>query len=189
MIFQPAPLAGAWVLEPERLEDERGFFARTFCRDEFAARGLATGIAQASVSFNRRRGTVRGMHYQIAPDAEAKLVRCTRGALFDAVVDLRDGSPTRGRWFARVLSAEAGNQLYVPPGLAHGFQTLEDDTEVAYQISVPYASASARGFRWDDPEVAIPWPEPVTVISERDRELPRFADSEPPGVPAPEAAS
>lgn len=185
MIFRPTPLAGAWVLEPERHEDERGFFARTFCRDELAARGLAAEVAQASTSFNRRRGTVRGMHYQAAPDAEAKLVRCTRGALFDAVVDLRDGSPTRGRWFAQVLTAESGLQLYVPPGLAHGFQTLEDSTEVHYLISVPYAPASGRGFRYDDPEVGIPWPEPVTMVSERDLALPWFAGCDPPGVAAP----
>jgi dTDP-4-dehydrorhamnose 3,5-epimerase len=187
MIFRETPIAGLWVLEPERFEDERGFFARTFCRDEWAARGLAAGVAQCSVSFNRRRGTVRGMHYQVAPDAEDKLVRCTRGALYDAVVDLRDGSPTRGRWFGVTLTAEAGNQLWIPAGLAHGFQTLADATEVHYQISVPFAPASARGFRFDDPEVAIPWPEPVTVVSDKDRGLPMFADCEAPGVPAPEA--
>lgn len=185
MIFHPTPLAGAWVLEAERHEDERGWFARTFCRQEFEAHGLVAAVAQSSTSFNRRRGSVRGMHYQVAPDAEAKLVRCTRGALFDAVVDLRDGSPTRGRWFAIELSAEAGNQLYVPPGLAHGFQTLEDATEVHYQISVPYAPASGRGFRFDDPEVGIPWPEPVTAVSERDLGLPAFSDCQPPGVAAP----
>lgn len=182
MIFTPAPLPGVWVLEPERREDERGFFARTFCREEFAARGLATEVAQASTSFNRRRGTVRGMHYQIAPDAEAKLVRCTRGAAFDAVVDLRAGSPARGRHFALVLTAAAGNQLYVPPGVAHGFQTLEDDTEIHYQMSVPYAPASVRGFRYDDPQVAIPWPEAVTVVSARDLALPPYAECAPPGV-------
>lgn len=187
MIFRETPIAGLWLLEPERHEDERGFFARTFCRDEWAARGLDAGIAQCSVSFNRRRGTVRGMHYQVAPDAEAKLVRCTRGALFDAAVDLRDGSPTRGRWFGVALTAEAGNQLWVPAGLAHGFQTLDDATEVHYQISAPFAPASARGFRFDDPEVAIAWPEPVTVVSAKDLALPRFAECDPPGVPAPEA--
>lgn len=186
MIFRETPIAGLWLLEPERFEDERGFFARTFCRDEWAARGLTAGVAQCSTSFNRRRGTVRGMHYQIAPDAEAKLVRCTRGALFDAVVDLRDGSPTRGRWFGTTLSAEAGNQLWIPEGLAHGFQTLADDTEIHYQISVPYAPASARGFRFDDPAVGIGWPEPVTVIAEKDLALPPFAACDPPGVAAPE---
>jgi dTDP-4-dehydrorhamnose 3,5-epimerase len=185
VIFEPTPLAGAWLLAPERHEDERGFFARTFCRRELGERGLATGIVQASTSFNCRRGTVRGMHYQVAPDAEAKLVRCTRGALFDAVVDLRETSPTRGRHFAVVLSAEAGNQLYVPPGLAHGFQTLEDETEVHYLISAFFAPESARGFRYDDPEVAIPWPEPVTAISERDLALPPFAECASPGVGAP----
>ncbi len=182
MIFTAAPLPGVWVLAPERREDERGFFARTFCRREFAARGLAIEIAQASTSLTRRRGAVRGMHYQIAPDAEAKLVRCTRGAAFDAVVDLRAGSPTRGRWFALELSAAAGNQLYVPPGVAHGFQTLEDATEIHYQISAFFAPESARGFRWDDPEVGIPWPLPATVVSARDLALPPFAACAPPGV-------
>jgi dTDP-4-dehydrorhamnose 3,5-epimerase len=125
------------------------------------------------------------MHYQVAPDAEAKLVRCTRGELFDAVVDLRHGSPTRGRWFGITLSAENGQQLWVPEGLSHGFQTLADATEVHYQISVPYAPASARGFRFDDPEVGIAWPEPVTAVSDKDRALPPFAECDPPGVPAP----
>ncbi|MEA2604263.1 MAG: dTDP-4-dehydrorhamnose 3,5-epimerase [Acidobacteriota bacterium] len=172
MIFRATPLPGAWVLEPERFEDERGFFARTFCRSDFAERGLDPDVAQCSVSFNRRRGTVRGLHFQIAPHEEVKLVRVTRGALWDVIVDLRPGSPTFRKYFATVLSAEAGNQLYIPKGMAHGFQTLEDGTEVSYQISEPYAPESARGYRWDDPAFGISWPEPVTMMSEKDRNLP-----------------
>lgn len=174
MIFRETPLAGAFVLEPERFEDERGFFARTFCRRELGERGLETAVAQASVSFNRRRGTLRGLHFQAEPDAEVKLVRVVRGAVFDAIVDLRSGSPTFKRFFSVELSAESGRQLYVPRGFAHGFQTLADDTEVCYQISTFYAPEAARGYRYDDPAFAIPWPEPVTVISARDLELPCF---------------
>lgn len=172
MIFRPTPLAGAVLLELERKADERGFFARTWCREEFAAQGLDPALSQCSVSFNHRRGTLRGLHLQAAPHAETKLVRCTRGAVWDVIVDLRPESPTFRQHFAAVLSAETGNALYIPPGMAHGFQTLEDATEVFYQISVPYAPESARGYRWDDPAFGIPWPEPVTVISERDREWP-----------------
>jgi dTDP-4-dehydrorhamnose 3,5-epimerase len=174
MIFRETPLPGAWVLEPERIADERGFFARTWCRRDFEARGLDPSIAQCSVSFNHRRGTLRGLHFQVEPHAEVKLVRVTRGAVWDVIVDLRPGSPTFRQRFAVVLSAEAGHQLYIPKGMAHGFQTLEDATEVAYQISAFYAPEAARGYRWNDPAFAIPWPEPVTVISERDRNLPLF---------------
>lgn len=176
MIFRETPLPGAWLLTPERFADERGFFARTFCRQDFATRGLDPEVAQCSVSFNHKRGTVRGLHFQTAPHEEVKLVRVTRGALWDVIVDLRPDSPTFKNHFAVVLSAEAGNQLYIPKGIAHGFQTLEDGTEVFYQISVPYAPESARGYRWDDPAFAIPWPEPVTVMSEKDRDLPFFGE-------------
>jgi dTDP-4-dehydrorhamnose 3,5-epimerase len=176
VIFHETALPGAWVIEPERFEDERGFFARTFCREDFAARGLEPAVAQCNVSYNHRRGTLRGMHYQVPPGEEAKLVRCTRGAIFDAVVDLREGSPGLGRFAAVELTAENRLALYVPPGFAHGFQTLTDDCEVFYQMSVPYASELARGFAHDDPAVGIPWPLPVAVISERDRGLPGFAD-------------
>lgn len=174
MIFVETAIPGVWVLEPERFADERGFFARTFCRDDFAARGLETEVAQCSVSWNRTRGTLRGLHFQAEPAAEVKLVRCTRGAIFDVAVDVRPGSPTRGRHVAVVLAAERGTQLYVPRGFAHGFLTLADDTEVAYQISTPYAPELARGYRWDDPALAIPWPAPPAVISEKDRNLPVF---------------
>jgi dTDP-4-dehydrorhamnose 3,5-epimerase len=177
MIFRETPLPGAWVLEPERIEDERGFFARTWSRGEFEARGLDPTLAQCSVSFNRRRGTLRGLHFQIAPHEEVKLVRVTRGTVWDVIVDLRPESPTFKRHFSVVLSAERGNQLYIPKRMAHGFQTLEDATEVYYQISAPYAPEAARGYRWDDPAFAIPWPQPVTVISERDRQLPYFSPS------------
>ena len=176
MIFRETPLPGAWLLEPERFEDERGFFARTFCRSDFAERGLDPDVSQCSVSYNHRRGTVRGLHFQIAPHEEVKLVRVTRGALWDVLVDLRPASPTFRKHFAVVLSAGDGNQLYIPKGMAHGFQTLEDGAEVFYQISVPYAPDSARGYRWDDPAFAIPWPEPVTVMSEKDRNLPFFGE-------------
>jgi dTDP-4-dehydrorhamnose 3,5-epimerase len=174
MIFRETPLPGAWVLEPERIADERGFFARTWCRRDFEVRGLETDIAQCSVSFNHRRGTLRGLHFQAEPHAEVKLVRVNRGAIWDVIVDLRPDSPTYRRHFAVVLSAQAGHQLYIPKGMAHGFQTLEDATEVSYQISAFYTPEAARGYRWDDPAFAIPWPEPVTVISEKDRSLPLF---------------
>jgi dTDP-4-dehydrorhamnose 3,5-epimerase len=174
MIFRETLLAGAWVLEPERFEDERGFFARTYCRRDFEARGLDPAIAQCSVSWNHRRGTLRGLHLQIAPHEEVKLVRVTRGAVWDVIVDLRPESPTFQRHFGITLSAENRHELYIPKGMAHGFQTLEDGTEVFYQISEFYAPDSARGYRWDDPAFAIPWPEPVTVMSEKDRTLPLF---------------
>jgi len=176
MIFRETPLPGAWVLEPERFADERGFFARTYSRSEFVERGLDPAVAQCSVSYNHRRGTLRGLHFQIAPHEEVKLVRVTRGALWDVIVDLRPGSPTLRKHFAVVLSTDLGNQLYIPKGMAHGFQTLEDGTEVSYQISEPYAPEAARGYRWDDPAFVIPWPEPVTVISEKDRNLPWFRE-------------
>jgi dTDP-4-dehydrorhamnose 3,5-epimerase len=178
MIFRETPLAGAWVLEPERIADERGFFARTYCRRDFEERGLDPAIAQCSVSFNHRRGTLRGLHFQAAPHEEVKLVRVTRGAVWDVIVDLRPGSRTYAKHFSIVLSAESRNELYLPKGMAHGFQTLEDGTEVFYQISELYAPESARGYRWDDPSFAIPWPEPVTVMSDKDRNLPFFEETE-----------
>lgn len=178
MIFRELPLAGAFVLEPERVEDERGFFARAFCREEFTAHGLDPTVTQCSLSFNRRRGTLRGMHYQAAPAEEAKLVRCVRGAIHDVIVDVRPASPTLGRHAAARLDADNRLALYVPQGFAHGFQTLEDDTELYYQMSADHSPEHARGFRHDDPELGIAWPLPVSVISERDRTLPRFAERE-----------
>jgi len=176
MIFTETPLAGTWVVEPERVQDERGFFARTFDADEFARRGMRTAFPQCSVSFNARAGTLRGMHYQAAPHEEAKLVRCTAGAVYDVVVDLRPGSPTRMRWFGVELSAGNHRALYVPEGFAHGFQTLVDGSEVFYQISARYHAASGRGVRWDDPAFGIRWPSAeVRVISDRDGAYPDFA--------------
>lgn len=177
MIFRETPLAGAWVLEPERFEDDRGFFARTYCRREFEARGLDPSIAQCSVSFNHRRGTLRGLHLQAAPHEEIKLVRVTRGSIWDVIVDLRPESITFQQHFSIVLSAESRTELYIPKGMAHGFQTLEDSTEVSYQISAFYAPEFARGYRWNDPAFAIPWPEPVTMISDKDLSLPLFSPS------------
>ena len=185
MIFRETPLPGAWVLEPERFEDERGFFARTWCRRDFAERGLDPDIAQCSVSYNHRKGTLRGLHFQIAPHEEVKLVRVTRGAVWDVIVDVRPDSPTFRNYFGVTLSAAAGNALYIPQGMAHGFQTLEDGTEVFYQISAFYAPEAARGYRWDDPSFAIPWPEPPSVISEKDRNLPFFSNPHPP-APSPD---
>ena len=170
MIFAETKLKGAYVIEPERLEDERGFFARTFGHEEFAAHGLRNRFVQCSISFNQKKGTLRGMHYQVAPYEEAKLVRCTMGAIYDVIIDLRSGSPTFKQWVAVELTAQNRNMLYVPEGLAHGFQSLEDDTEVFYQISEFYHPESARGIRWDDPALAIEWPaERERIVSLEDQ--------------------
>jgi len=176
VIFRELPLAGAFVVEPERLTDERGFFARTYCRREFETRGLQAALVQCNVSFNARRGTVRGLHFQAAPHAEAKLVRCTRGAVFDVLVDLRPGSPTRGQWVAMRLTADEGRMLYAPEGVAHGFQTLVDDSELFYQMTAYHHPESARGVRWNDPSLGIDWPIPSAVVSTRDAALPLLAD-------------
>ena len=174
MIFTETPLAGAFVVEPELLEDTRGFFARTWCGREVEARGLVARIAQCSTSFNKKRGTLRGMHYQAAPFAETKIVRCIRGSMYDVIVDLRPGSATFTGHFAVVLTAENRKMLYVPAGFAHGFQTLADDTEVLYQISEFYSSQHARGVRWDDPAFGIRWPGDDRTIIDRDRTYPDF---------------
>lgn len=177
MIFRPTGLAGAYVLEIEPHQDERGLFARTFCREELREKGLDPTVAQCSVSYNRRRGTLRGLHFQRFPHEEDRLVRCTAGRVFDAIVDLRPDSDTLGGSFTVELSAAARNQIYVPKGFAHGFLTLEDDAEVLYQMSAPYAPGFEGGYRWDDPTFAIEWPEEVRVLSERDRELPFYRGS------------
>lgn len=174
MKFSPYGLHGVFVIDIEAHRDERGFFARTFCEDEFAAHGLPTRFAQHSVSWNAQAGTLRGMHFQAAPHAEHKLVRVTRGAIFDVLVDLRrEGF---GRWCAIELSADNHRQLYIPPGVAHGFQTLAPDTEVAYAMDAPFHAPSSRGLHWDDPALAIDWPPCANrIISERDRGLPPLA--------------
>jgi dTDP-4-dehydrorhamnose 3,5-epimerase len=174
MIFTGTNIDGVWVIDAERLEDERGFFARTWDADEFTEQGLNPELTQCSISYNLARGTLRGMHYQAAPHEETKLVRCTAGAIFDVALDLRPGSPTFKAWFGVELSAQNRRALYVPEGCAHGFLTLEDDSEVHYQISQAYMPDAARGVRWDDPAFAISWPGEVVVINERDRSYPDF---------------
>jgi dTDP-4-dehydrorhamnose 3,5-epimerase len=173
--FTETKLAGAFVVDPEPASDERGFFARTWCRREWQTRGLPPELAQCSISFNTRAGTLRGLHYQAPPHAEAKLVRCTRGRIYDVVVDLRPASPTFKQWVAVELGADDRRMLYVPEGCAHGFQTLADATEVFYQISAFHEPASQRGVRWDDPAFAIVWPDtPSRILSDRDRAFPDF---------------
>lgn len=165
-------LPGAWHIEIERIEDERGFFARTFCRNEFAELGIDADIAQCNTSYNEKRGTLRGMHFQRSPGSEAKLVRCTAGAIYDVIVDLRSDSPTHRQWIGMELTAEQRNAVFVPAGFAHGFQTLTDDAEVFYQMSDFYRPEFNAGFRWDDSEVAITWPMAPTRMSDTDRSLP-----------------
>lgn len=174
MRFSEVGLAGAWLVVPERHQDERGFFARTFCEREFAERGLVARYPQCNVSWNRTRGTLRGLHYNAAPHREAKLVRCARGRVHDVVLDLREGSATRGRWVGVDLDAAAGAALYVPPGCAHGFLTLQDDCEVHYQMGGFHEPQAARGVRWDDAAFAIRWPFAPSVVSERDRGWPDY---------------
>jgi len=174
MIFAATQLDDAWLIEVEPREDQRGFFARTWCRQELAAQGLDTEIAQESLSYNRDRGTLRGLHFQRSPHEETKIVRCTRGGIFDVIVDLRPRSPTYLQWQGFELTAENRKALYVPKGFAHGFQTFTDEAEIAYHISAFYAPDSAGGYRYDDPEFGIAWPLPVTAISERDLEWPPF---------------
>jgi dTDP-4-dehydrorhamnose 3,5-epimerase len=168
MIFTESPLGGAYLVDLSRMEDGRGFFARSFCAEEFAAHGLAARMSQCSVSFNEKKGTLRGLHFQASPHEEEKLVRCTRGAIFDVIVDIRIDSPTHHQWFAAELTEANRRALYIPKGFAHGFISLADDTEVFYMISVPYVPGFAKGLRWNDPVLGIEWPIEPTVISERD---------------------
>lgn len=171
MTLEETPLFGAWLVDPDRISDERGYLARTFDRERWSARGMDPRVAQCNTSFNERAGTLRGMHLQAEPHGEPKLVRCTRGAIHDVIVDLRPESDTHGRWFGVGLSAENGRALYVPTGLAHGFQTLEHASEVLYMMGYEYVAEAASGVRWDDPAFAIDWPDPPPwgrTISERD---------------------
>lgn len=176
MRFTEGPLPGTWVIELDQLADDRGWFARTFDAEEFETRGLEPATVECSISFNLRRDTLRGMHFQAAPHGESKLVRCIRGAIFDVAVDLRPDSPTFRSWHGVQLDADNRRAFYIPIGLAHGFQTLRDDTEVLYQIGQPHVEEAARGVRWDDPAFGVEWPavESQRTISERDRTYPDF---------------
>lgn len=180
MIFSETPLAGnAFIIDIEQHEDFRGFFARTVCRDEFKRHGLSADFTQQSISFNPKVGTLRGMHWQIEPYAEEKLVRATRGAIFDVIVDIRPESKTYKQWHAAELSESNRRQIYIPKGFAHGFQTLEPDTEVLYEMTTPYNPEASRGFIWNDPAIDIEWPKTADrIIGIRDSELPRFTRPE-----------
>lgn len=174
MIFTETALKGAFVIEPEPMNDDRGFFARVWCQQEFEAQGLKVTWVQSSISVNSRKGTLRGMHYQVAPHVEAKLVRCTRGAIYDVIVDLRPTSPTYCRHVGVTLSDANYRMLYIPDQFAHGFLTLEDMSEVSYHMSEFYAPASAHGFRWNDPTFGVQWPDAIMIMSEKDQNWPLF---------------
>lgn len=174
MIFSGLKLRGAYIIDMERLEDERGFFARSWCQREFEKQGLNAQLVQCNISFNSRKGTLRGMHYQAEPFEEAKLVRCTRGAIHDVIVDIRPTSPTFRKYVGVLLTADNRRLFYIPEGFAHGFLTVEDNAEVFYQMSEFYAPDHARGFRWNDPLFGIEWPSEVKVISDRDRSYADF---------------
>ena len=179
MRFEETIVPGAYVIQDDRFDDERGFFARIWCRDELGGQGLDQGIAQASLSRNLKRGTLRGLHFQRPPHEETKIVRCVRGAIYDVIVDLRDDSPAYRRWFAIELDAARGGALYIPPGVAHGFQTLVDDTDVLYLISVPYAPSHAASVAWNDPAFNVEWPEIAErTLSDRDRAWPPYDSKE-----------
>lgn len=175
MIFTPLSIDGVWRVELSPMSDDRGYFARTFCTAEFAAQGLPATFEQTSLSRNTRAGTLRGMHYQEPPHAEAKFVRCVRGALMDVVVDIRSESPTRGQWIAETLTADSGTGLYIAPGLAHGFQTLVDDTDMLYQITPAFRPGCGAGVRWNDPAFGIDWPLPNPILSDRDASYPDWS--------------
>ena len=177
MIFRETGLEGAYLIEPERIVDQRGFFARTWCIDEFDAQGITTDFVQTSASFNESRSTLRGLHFQAEPASEAKLIRCTRGRAYDVMVDLRRDSRTFGEWRAFELSADNGRLVYIPEGFGHGFQTQEDRTEVTYHISEFYRPDLSSGIRWNDPAIGIAWPDPENpILSGRDQTLPFFRD-------------
>ncbi len=176
MIFTETPLKGAYIIELERIEDERGFFARSWCAAEFAEHGLNPNLAQCNLSFNKKKGTLRGMHYQAAPHEEAKLVRCTKGAIYDVIIDLRPDLPTFKQWFGVELTAENRKALYIPEGFAHGFQTVKDNTEVFYQMSEFYHPESDRGVRYDDPAFGIEWSSANITVSPKDISRPLFEE-------------
>jgi len=172
MIFQESKIAGAWIIDIERIRDQRGFFAMSWLPDELRRRGMNADLAQCNLAFNHRRGTLRGMHFQKAPHAQAKIIRVTRGAVFDVIVDLREASPTYRQWDAAELTADNHRMFYMPEGIAHGYLTLEDATEAYYHASSPWAPASESGVRWDDPAFGIRWPFAPEVISDKDRQWP-----------------
>lgn len=177
MRFVALPVEGAFVIELEPISDDRGFFARSFSADDFAQRGLTTSFVQSGIAYNPRCGTLRGMHYQVAPHGEVKLVRCTAGAVYDVIVDLRPASPTFKRWASVELSADNRRTLYVPEGFAHGYVTLTEGAELLYHMSAPYHAGSARGVRWNDPSFGIAWPVDPAVISDRDATYADFAST------------
>ncbi len=177
MIFTETILKGAFIVDLKRVEDERGFFGRSWCQQEFEEYGLNPRLAQCNISFNTQRGTLRGMHYQATPYEEAKLVRCTMGVIYDVIVDLRPASPTFKNWLAMELTAENRRALYIPEGFAHGFQTLTDNTEVFYQMSEFYHPEAARGARWNDPLFNISWPLKTMIISEKDDGYPNWSNT------------
>lgn len=172
MNFIQTELQGAYIIEVEAMRDERGFFARSWCKEEFEKHGLVAELTQCNISFNNKKGTLRGMHYQVAPCEEVKLVRCTAGAIYDVIVDLRPGSSTYKRWTAIELNAENRRMVYVPQGMAHGFQSLTDNAEVFYQMAADYRPEHSSGVRWDDPAFAIKWPFAAPTICRRDQEFP-----------------
>jgi dTDP-4-dehydrorhamnose 3,5-epimerase len=174
MIFKETRLKGAYVIEIEPMKDERGFFARSFCQKEFEEHGLNPRIVQCNISYNKKKGTLRGMHYQSAPHEEAKLVSCLKGAIYDVIIDLRPNSPTCSQWLPVELSSDNNNMIYVPEGFAHGFQTLKNNTVVFYQMSEFYHPESAKGVCWNDPAFGIVWPDDIRVISDRDQKYPDF---------------
>jgi len=173
--FLETSLKGAYIIEIEPIEDNRGLFARSWCKREFEAHSLNSKIVQCNISFNTKKGILRGMHYQIKPSEEAKLVRCTSGAIFDVIIDLRADSPTFKGWFAVELNDKNRKMLYIPERFAHGFQTLKDNTEVFYQMSEYYSPNHSRGIRWNDPSFSIQWPEDKRIISKRDQQYPDFS--------------
>lgn len=177
MIFEETALKGAFVIEIKKLEDERGFFGRTFCQDEFRAHGLETKVSQANMSLNKLKGTFRGMHYQVSPYQETKLVQCTSGALYDIIIDLRESSPTFGKWVGVELTSNNNKMLYVPKDFAHGFITLKSNTTVSYLVSEFYTPNSERGIKWDDPQFGIKLPIPISLISEKDNSHPPYTST------------
>ena len=177
MKFYPTELQGACIIDPDLFQDERGFFARTFCREEFQQHGLSPDMIQCNISFNKLKGTLRGMHFQLAPHGEGKLVRCTRGAIYDVIIDLRPTSKTHLKWIVVELTEENRKMLYIPEGFAHGFQTLQDNTEVFYQMTSTFVAQAARGIRWNDSSLNIQWPSVPTMISEKDQSYPDYQES------------